>query len=311
MVQFVTVASWLESEETLWGGVSNRPPSRNVLFLTNKQWIANFSADGHFNRKISKRQEGKYMIQKAILPSLEVRWKWSCCLHSWFVATTTRRSKYCMLYGITMCMKERASLAQWESSSHGLWTTQVTSKRHFRVYICKDFEWNWWLKFINPESFSEIFVFLLTHTLRSTHTSSNYDSWQENTTTVVRSRNLTPQLSWTPEASLAERTFQEKLRSRNKLHLLLWDTPSTFNQVSVVGCHVFFLVTTGHHIPFGEGDFLSLPIHNLHSKLHEEFQDFIKMIEADKERLWSIIPFLPEGLVNISAKMLWRKIAES
>ena len=22
------------------------------------------------------------MIQKAILPSLEVRWKWSCCLHS-------------------------------------------------------------------------------------------------------------------------------------------------------------------------------------------------------------------------------------
>lgn len=28
------------------------------------------------------------------------------------------------------------------------------------------------------------------------------------------------------------------------------------------------------------------------------FQDFIKMIEADKERLWSIIPFLPEGLVN-------------
>ncbi|CAE7225287.1 Ift74 [Symbiodinium sp. CCMP2592] len=28
------------------------------------------------------------------------------------------------------------------------------------------------------------------------------------------------------------------------------------------------------------------------------FQDLIKMIEADKERLWSIIPFLPEWLVN-------------
>eukprot|EP00435_Cladocopium_sp_Y103_P069735 s818_g33.t2 len=28
------------------------------------------------------------------------------------------------------------------------------------------------------------------------------------------------------------------------------------------------------------------------------FQDFIKMIEADKERLWSIIPFLPDGLVT-------------
>ena len=122
--------------------------------------------------------------------------------------------------------------------------------------------------------------------MRSLHdqkTSSNYDSWQENTTAVVCSRNLTSQLRWPPEASLAERTFQEKLRSRNKLHSLLWALhPLSIRFLLWVAMFFFFGDNQTPH-PFWGRDFLSLPSHNLHS-FRSEFQDFIKMIEADKER---------------------------
>ena len=83
-----------------------------------------------------------------------------------------------------------------------------------------------------------------------------------------------------PEASLAERTFQEKLRSRNKLH---YGHSIHFQPGFCLGCLGIFFLWQRDTYPL-DRFFKSLCT-------GEQFQDFIKMIEADKAsfsgKLWT------------------------